>query len=70
MRYLHNRLYCMVAPLMLGVLPMMDLTVSEIWEYARGPEFRQFLGEVIIQAATGAADAIILVIIGTLFGTI
>ena len=68
MRSLQTRLYSFAAPLMLLGWPIVGFSVSEVGDYARGDEFRTFLGEIIIQIFTGLSNAIITGLTALLFG--
>ncbi|MHC4443682.1 MAG: hypothetical protein ACYTF1_02750 [Planctomycetota bacterium] len=65
MRYLQTKLYSLAVPLVL--LPVMDMSVSQLPDYLRGNEFRNFLTEIIIQLVTGVVDAFIALFLGGLF---
>jgi hypothetical protein len=52
------KLYSLTAPLL--VLPLLDITVSGVWDYVRGMEFRTFMAEIITQVFSGVADAVII----------
>lgn len=53
------KLYSIAAPL--ALMPVLaDITVSGIWDYLRGMEFRTFAAEVISQVVSGAVDAFII----------
>jgi len=58
MRLSQIKLYSFCAPL--AVLPLLDITVSGIWDYVRGMEFRVFLAEIVTQVISGVADAFII----------
>jgi len=68
MRSIRTSLYSFAVPLMLVVLPVMNFSVNQIGDYIRGTEFRQFTGEILIQLASGLADAVILGLVTLLFG--
>jgi hypothetical protein len=60
------KLYSLAAPLVL--LPLaVDITVSSVWDYMRGMEFRTFMAEIITQLISGVADAVIISAVSGLF---
>lgn len=59
------KLYSLTAPLVM--LPLLDITVSGVWDYLRGMEFRTFAAEIITQVVSGVADAFIISAVSTLF---
>jgi len=64
--FVQTRLYSFAAPL--ALLPLMDFSFSQIGPYLRGMEFRSFMAEFVIQVTSGVADAVILALVGTVFG--
>ena len=66
MRNMQSKLYGIGAPLLL--LPLMDMSISQVPDYFRGTEFVSFITEVIIQLVTGVMDAFIAVLLGGLLG--
>lgn len=58
MRLNQIKLYSIAAPL--AVLPLLDITLSGVWDYMRGMEFRAFLAEIVTQVFSGVADAFII----------
>lgn len=69
MRWTHIKLYSFTAPLV--VMPfMMDITLSGIWDYVRGDEFRAFAAELVTQLITGVADAAIITLVSQFFAAV
>jgi len=69
MRSIQTKLYSFAVPSMLFLLPIMNFSINQVGDYARGDEFRQFSGDLLIQLITGLFDAIILGLVTLLFGT-
>jgi len=67
MRSMQTTLYSVAVPAMFFVLPLMDLSISDVGSYIKGTEFRSFLSEIIIQIVSGVADAFILGLTSILF---
>lgn len=65
MRYLHTKLYSIAAPLVLW--SVMDMSVSQVPDYLRGTEFRDFLSQVVAQLLSGVVDVFIALFMGGLF---
>jgi hypothetical protein len=59
------KLYSFSAALI--ALPLLDITVSGVWDYLRGMEFRTFSAEIITQLLSGVADAFIISAVSGLF---
>lgn len=68
MRFLQNRLYSFTLPLAVLVLPLMEASLDQIPAYLKGAEFRQIIGEFIIQIVTGIIDAFILAAVALFYG--
>jgi hypothetical protein len=65
MRFSQIKLYSFAAPF--AVLPLLDITVSGVWDYMRGMEFRTFLAEIVTQVVSGVADAFIISAVSSLY---
>jgi hypothetical protein len=66
MRNLKTTLYGIAGPLLM--LPMMAVTWNDIGSYIRGQEFRNLLGEFIIQIFQSIAGAFIALFTQSAFG--
>lgn len=60
------KLYAIGAPLML--LPLLDVSLSQLPKYLAGPEFRQFMALIITEVIAGVANAGLLAAVGAAFG--
>ena len=52
----------------LWLLPLMDFSFDQIYEYLKGPEFRALIAEAITQLIAGVVDAAIIGAIQQIFG--
>jgi hypothetical protein len=64
---MQSTLYSFAAPAMFFLLPLMDLSVSDVGAYIKGTEFRTFMGEILIQVISGVTDAFLAGIVAMLF---
>ncbi len=60
------KLYSFAAPLVMMPL-LADITVSGVWDYVRGMEFRTFMAQIVAQLISGVADAVIISGVSSLF---
>lgn len=60
------KLYAFTIPLMLW--PIMDFSISEIPDYIKGFEFRQFLAAIVSELLAGVTDAAIISAVQATFG--
>jgi len=68
MRFLRNRLYSFAFPLAVFILPLMEASLDQVPAYIKGDEFRQIIGEFIIQIVTGILDAFIVAAVALFYG--
>lgn len=60
------KLYSLALPLM--VMPVVaDITLSGIWDYLRGMEFRAFAAELVSSVISGTVDAFIVAGVSGIF---
>ena len=65
MRWNRIKLYSIAAPL--ALLPVLDISFSQVGPYLKGMEFRVFLAEIITQVISGVVDAAIITGISSVF---
>ncbi|MBP7935065.1 MAG: hypothetical protein KA354_10505 [Phycisphaerae bacterium] len=68
MRFLQNRLYSFTLPAAIFIPPLMEASLDQIPGYLKGDEFRQIIGEIIIQIVSGVLDAFIMAIVALFYG--
>ena len=60
------KLYAVGAPL--ALLPLLDISLSQLPKYLAGPEFRQYMALIITEVISGVVDAGIIAAVGAAFG--
>ncbi|HOW71696.1 MAG TPA: hypothetical protein PKY77_13935 [Phycisphaerae bacterium] len=68
MRFLRNRLFSFTLPTAIFILPLMEASLDQIPAYLKGDEFRQIIGEIIIQIVSGVLDAFIMAVVALFYG--